>query len=340
MASISENLDKIAVTGDSRIRSEVAFLNGKSYGYLIAEPESGFDRTILLIHGFPDLSMGWRYQIPRFLELGFRVVCPDCLGYGRSDAPTDLLEPYTNKSQANDFHELCKSLGCTNVVVGAHDWGCCIAYRFALEYPSFVTHLFTLAIPYIPVSEKFISQDELVKFMPNLGYQLQWGSKEGIIESYTKDQIGIRNFLNAVYAGRTPDGELGVSMESGADLSILPTLLRSPLVSEDELDFYVREYSRNGLHGPCNYYRTRKANFEADRSLLRVADGVYIKCPVLFIRALGDTSATDELVAQMPSSIPNLKAMNVDASHWLLWEKPTEVNGLITEWMKDQGLVN
>jgi hypothetical protein len=65
MASIGKDLDKIAVTGDSRIRSEVALLNGKSYGtasesalqalvliiftgYLIAEPESGFYHTILL----------------------------------------------------------------------------------------------------------------------------------------------------------------------------------------------------------------------------------------------------------------------------------------------------
>ncbi|KUL86239.1 hypothetical protein ZTR_08412 [Talaromyces verruculosus] len=335
MASNCENLDKITVTGDSRIRSEVALLNGKSYGYLIAEPESG-----LIIHGFPDLSMGWRYQIPHLLKLGFRVVCPDCIGYGRSDAPTDSLEPYTNKSQADDFYELCKSLGCMHVVVGAHDWGCCIAYRFALEYPSFITHLFTLAVPYIAVSEEFISQDALVKFMPNLGYQLQWGSDEGIIESYSRDKTGTRNFLNAVYGGRTSDGKFGVSFETGADLNIIPSLLRSPLVSEDELDFYVREHSRNGLHGPCNYYRTRKANFEADRPLLRVADGVDIKCPVLFLRALGDTTVTDELVAQMPSNIPNLKEINVDASHWLLWEKPAEVNALITEWMKDQGLVN
>lgn len=38
------------------------------------------------------------------------------------DAPTDSIEPYTFKSHAVDFHELCKSLGCENVVVGAHDW--------------------------------------------------------------------------------------------------------------------------------------------------------------------------------------------------------------------------
>lgn len=34
------------------------------------------------LHGWPDLSMGWRNQIPMLLELGFRVVCPDLMGFG------------------------------------------------------------------------------------------------------------------------------------------------------------------------------------------------------------------------------------------------------------------
>jgi hypothetical protein len=34
------------------------------------------------IHGWPDISAGWRYQIPVLLELGCRVVVPDMMGYG------------------------------------------------------------------------------------------------------------------------------------------------------------------------------------------------------------------------------------------------------------------
>jgi pimeloyl-ACP methyl ester carboxylesterase len=34
------------------------------------------------IHGWPDLSLGWRYQIPMLLDMGFRVVAPDMMGYG------------------------------------------------------------------------------------------------------------------------------------------------------------------------------------------------------------------------------------------------------------------
>lgn len=129
--------------------------------------------------------------------------------------------------------------------------GCAIAYRFALEYPSFVTHVFTCAVPYLPVSETFVPTEMVVKFLPSLGYQLQFGSKEGLIESHTKDKAGIRNFLNAAYGGRTSDGKGATTPEEGADLELMASLSRSVLVSEDELNYYVEEYSRHGLHGPC-----------------------------------------------------------------------------------------
>lgn len=129
--------------------------------------------------------------------------------------------------------------------------GCAIAYRFALEFPSFVTHLFTCAVPYLPTSEKYIPLEVITKFLPSLGYQLQFGSAEGIIESHTQDKAGIRNYLNAVFGGRTSDGKGAVTPEAGADLELMPRLNRSAFISEEELDFYVEEYSRNGLRGPC-----------------------------------------------------------------------------------------
>jgi hypothetical protein len=129
--------------------------------------------------------------------------------------------------------------------------GCMIAYRFALEYPSFVTHVFTCAVPYFPTMENFIPTEVLVQFLPTLGYQLQFGSKEGIIESVTKGKAGIRNFLNALYGGYTSDGKVAMTAEKGVDLDLMPSLERSPFVSEDELDYYVEEYSRNGLSAPC-----------------------------------------------------------------------------------------
>jgi hypothetical protein len=139
-----------------------------------------------------------------------------------------------------------------------HHRGCAIAYRFALEFPSFVTHLFTCAVPYLPASAQYVPLEVVVKFLPSLSYQIQFGSEEGIVESHTQDKTGIRNFLNTVYGGRTSDGKAAMAPEKGVDLELMPKLERSVLVSEEELEFYVEEYSRHGLAGPCEFLSLTK----------------------------------------------------------------------------------
>ena len=72
--------------------------------------------------------------------------------------------------------------------------------------------------------------------------------------------------------------------------------------------------------------------------MLAIENGVKIKCPTLFVRALGDSIVTDEIAGKMAANVPDYATKNVDASHWLLWEKPEEVNDIVTEWMQGQGL--
>lgn len=74
-------IDKLRPVDDPRFTHEYATLNGRRYHYLLALPEDGkYTRTVFLIHGWPDLSFGWRYQVPLFLSMGCRVVCPDNMG--------------------------------------------------------------------------------------------------------------------------------------------------------------------------------------------------------------------------------------------------------------------
>ena len=48
---------------------------------------------------------GWRYQIKPWVELGYRVVVPDQLGYGGTDKPQDSVE-YTPRKISNDIAAL------------------------------------------------------------------------------------------------------------------------------------------------------------------------------------------------------------------------------------------
>ncbi len=42
---------------------------------------------IIFVHGWPELSISWRHQLPCFAALGFRAIAPDMRGYGRSSVP-------------------------------------------------------------------------------------------------------------------------------------------------------------------------------------------------------------------------------------------------------------
>ncbi|KAF9886722.1 hypothetical protein FE257_011099 [Aspergillus nanangensis] len=246
---MTKSVDKVNVAGDSRVQRRSATVNQKTYGYLLAEPVGSYSHTVFLIHGFPDLSMAWRYQIPLFLKLGFRVVCPDCIGYGRSDSPTTSIGPYTWKSQCEDFHELAAQLGCENIILGGHDLGAMLAYRFALYFPQFVTHLVTFVVPYLPPLPEYTMPKDLVRQWPSFGYQIQWGSEDGVVESKTLDRKGIRQFLNALYGGSTSDGKYAFDATIGVDFDMLPHLSPTKLLDDEELNFYAEEYARREYSG-------------------------------------------------------------------------------------------
>ncbi|KAJ5712622.1 hypothetical protein N7493_009090 [Penicillium malachiteum] len=322
-------VDKIQVQGDARVKYESATVNGRKYGYLLSQPESGIYRaTIFLIHGFPDLSMGWRYQIPMLVNMGLRVVAPDCLGYGRTDAPDDHTE-YRHKRCADDIKALANHLGESQIILGGHDWGAFLAYRVALWQPDLITHLFTVCVPHTGLKKDYVPLEDLVRFVPSLTYQVQFASGE--LEKVLTARQEIKQFLTTLYGGRTPDGNLGFTVEKGLLLDSYMSAEPPRLLSEEELEYYVTEFSRNGMHGPLNWYRTRKVNFDDEESIVDRK----ITIPTLFIQALRDQALPPHLSKSMEKEIPGAIIKSVDTAHWALLEKPEEVNAIISGWLND-----
>ena len=224
-------VDKIDVVNDPRIQKVSANLNGRTYGYLLAQPKE-YNATIFLIHGFPDISMGWRYQIPMLLDLGFRVVCPDSIGYGRTDAPPYKLADYSYKRAAHDIKELARQLGASRIVLGGHDWGGAIVYRVALWCPGLISHVFAVCTPYFaPNTDKFETLDQPVKKRyKSFKYQQHFAS--GDIEEAVQSRSEIRQFLNGAYGGRGPNREMGMRMDDRVYLEHLAKLAPTPLLTE------------------------------------------------------------------------------------------------------------
>src|SRR5690606_15581913 len=97
-------------------------------------------QLLVLLHGFPEFSYGWRRQIAPLAQAGFRVVAPDQRGYNLSDKPPDL-EAYRLEECAWDAANLVKALGRERAAVVGHDWGGLVAWQLGIAYPDLVEKL-------------------------------------------------------------------------------------------------------------------------------------------------------------------------------------------------------
>src|SRR3989442_9433575 len=61
--------------------------------------------VIIFVHGWPELSISWRHQLPCFASLGFRAIAPDLRGYGRSSV-YDTHADYALEHIVQDMLEL------------------------------------------------------------------------------------------------------------------------------------------------------------------------------------------------------------------------------------------
>ena len=59
-----------------------------AYSFIDEKPQGASNATILAVHGFPDLAIAYRHQIKAWNDHGYRVIAPDCLGYGETVCPT------------------------------------------------------------------------------------------------------------------------------------------------------------------------------------------------------------------------------------------------------------
>lgn len=150
-------------------------------------------------------------------------------------------------------------------MVLAHDWGSMIAWRFYNFYPSRVSHLISLCVPYAPPHPQapYLPLEEVVKKLPNFTYQIGLSDPQTERELVGKDNI--RKFLKAMYRG-IGDGR-GPNINVTKDmLAAVGDMKRSWILNEEELEWYVDEFSRVGMHGPLSYYKTRKVNYDDEKT--------------------------------------------------------------------------
>ncbi|HEU5469430.1 MAG TPA: haloalkane dehalogenase [Actinophytocola sp.] len=91
--------------------------------------------VVLCLHGEPTWSFLYRKMIPVLAGAGLRVVCPDLVGFGRSDKPERQAD-HTYERHVEWVRALAFDvLDLRAVTLVGQDWGGLIGLRLAAEHP-------------------------------------------------------------------------------------------------------------------------------------------------------------------------------------------------------------
>jgi pimeloyl-ACP methyl ester carboxylesterase len=107
--------------------------------------DMGAGPAVLLLHGFPDSRFLWRNQIGPLVQAGFRVIAPDLRGFGDAPKPT-AVQDYRLPVIARDVIGILDALGIKQARVVAHDWGAGLAWYLAAAHADRVERLVALSV--------------------------------------------------------------------------------------------------------------------------------------------------------------------------------------------------
>ncbi|HTT18704.1 MAG TPA: alpha/beta hydrolase [Candidatus Sulfotelmatobacter sp.] len=279
----------------------------------------GKGTLILFLHGFPEFWYEWKNQLPEFGK-NYLAVAPDMRGYNLSDKPAGV-ESYRVDVLVEDVRQLADHFrqGKKFILV-AHDWGGAVAWAFAIAHPEYLQKLVIINAPHPAVFGRLLTSDPAQQKASQ--YMLMFRS------SQAESVLSANN-----YAALT-EAVLGEGLKTG-------------VFTEEDKAAYIKAWSQPGaLTGGLNYYRASRvgppappqiaaeigastANFGSNQGQITV------RVPTLVIWGEKDTALTTGNLDGLNEYVSQLTIKRVpDASHWVVHEKPAEVNGYIREFIK------
>ena len=301
---------------------------------------------IIFVHGWPELSISWRHQLPVLAGLGFRSIAPDMRGYGRSSV-YDRHEDYCQEEIVADLIELLDHLGIEKAVWVGHDWGAPTVWSVAQQHPDRCHGVASLCVPYIPngfTPENIIPLANREVYPEAQFPAAQWDYMLFYRESFAAAVAGfegnVRNTVRALFRAGDPSSHgnpgltgmvraIGGWFGPGGSAPDLPRD-ESVITQEDE-NRYVSALTANGFFGPDSWYMNGPAN----EAYAARATG-QLDMPVLFLHALYDgvCETVDSCFAEpMRAACSNLTEAIVPSGHWMAQEKPELVNAALAKWL-------
>ena len=257
-------------------------------------------RTIVLLHGFPQTWWEWRGIIPDLVKAGFRVVAPDYRGAGHSFRPQD---GYDKRTMAGDIQKLLRHHLNTNgpVIMIGHDIGLMVAYAYAQAYRDEVSHLVVVdaPLPGTAVFDRLRSDPRVWHFAFH----------------------GVRDLPEMLVAGRERQ-----YLQSFFNYRIFNVAA----ISDADLDLYTSAYTAPGaMRAGFELYRAFDQDIIDNREMLQRNGKLAI--PVLAVG--GATSTSGPVVEQMMHEVADdVTSLRIPGTaHWVPEENPAAfLSGLLS----------
>ena len=324
--------------------SEITHRTVETNGIRMHVAEQGTGPLVVMCHGFPESWYSWRHQLAALAEAGFHAVAPDMRGYGQTDRPAEI-EAYTLLHLVGDMVGLVDALGEEMAVIAGHDWGAPVAWHSALLRPDRFRGVIGLSVPFRPrgtaMPSTVMPQNE-----DEIFYQIYFQTP-GVAEAELARDV--RSTMRRVAysgsgdsparsdSGGAPSSGIAMVARNGGflDRTIDPATL-PPWISEADIDFYTKEFTRTGFRGGLNWYRNIDRNWE----LLAPYAGALVTVPALYVAGDRDLvvqfRGMDQLIPNLSKFVPNLRRtiMLPGCGHWTQQERAREVNAAMLEFLK------
>jgi pimeloyl-ACP methyl ester carboxylesterase len=303
---------------------------------------------IIFLHGWPELSISWRHQLPVFAGLGFRAIAPDMRGYGRSSIYS-RHEDYAQQEIVADMLELLAAIGAEKAIWVGHDWGSPVVWSIAQHHPGRCFGVANLCVPYIPdgfAPERIIPLADRKVYPEDRFSAAQWDYQLFYRENFAAARAGfegnVRATVRALFRTGDPSGKGKPARTAfvrsnggffGASKSA-PDLPRDAAVlTEEDEHQYSAALERNGFFGPDSWYMNGDANAAFAE---RARANWRLMTPVLFLHAAYDyvcETIDSRLADPMRANCANLSEATISSGHWMAQEKPIDVNAALARWL-------
>ena len=266
------------------------------------------DRLALCLHGYPECSFSWRYQLPLLARLGYTAWAPNLRGYDGSSRPPRKSD-YRIDCLTADVAGLIDAAGARSTLLIGHDWGGVIAWVFALQKVRPLDGLIVLNFPHPKLYRERINRwPQIRKSWYVFLFQLPW---------LPELMMGSRG---AAVVGRTFSA-------TAVDKSRFP---------EEVLEVYRRNALIPGaLTAMINYYRAnwgiRRGGLFAEQ--LQAIESV-LETPTLMVWGEVDIALGKHLTNGTERLVKDLTVRYLpDVSHWVQQEAPETVNAMMEAWL-------